>query len=841
VKKIYTLLYRLFSNHYRIIKRSALFDEEYYLKTNREIGSFKENPLIHYIRYGWREGRRPNRLFDGIWYSEKHPESVGIDPLLHYIKFGCSEGKDPNPYFSTSFYSEQYPEYINENTTPLSHYIHKGWREGKNPSSTFNSDGYLEQNPDVAEAGMNPLVHFSEYGIKEGRKYLPFFDIDFSMEDNPSAGNVPILHYIRHGAREGRSPNRFFDPEFYRKTYIEESMTEVEIFLHYIQVGSKKHYRPCALFDPQFYANSYPEYKESERFPLLHYQTLGMAKGYYPCREVAELPRKPVISIITPVYNTDELLLRKSIHSVLYQAYPHWELCLVDDGSSQEHVKRILKAYAKQDRRIKVNILNENRGISEASNAAAAMATGEYIGFLDHDDELSLTALFEIVKAINKQNPDILYTDEDLVNREGRYLHSFYKPDYNSELLLSHNYINHFVAVKRDIFERSGGFSHECDGAQDYDLLLKLTEQTDTVHHLAQTLYHWRAIETSTSLNHTQKVYADVAGRKALESTLQRRKIEAIVKPVKPGYYPYHYNVERKLLTHPPVSLLLVVRDIRDDIAKWINTIVRSTRYPYVEFLCMFMETPNDEMFSSVNTVDPHIKIQEFNGETNMARILNQAVERTQGEHLLFLEQNTEPCNSDWIEMLLGYSQENKTGAVGGLVQFSATSDFQIDALPDLKNNTWGYYRAFFQSCSRHLNGLFCAQNVLAVATDLCMIKRNLFEAVTGFDEDELATIMYDSDICLRLRSKGVENVYTPFCRAVCDKKIVSQVSDEVAANEIAIFRERWKELFEAGDPYYNINRILNAESISRQKWIKWFTGFSITDQEKSKNGMRTV
>lgn len=827
---IVSILYQVFSSHYRTIKRSGLFDKEYYLKTNSEINSFKENPLIHYIKCGWREGRQPNELFNGVWYSEKNPESVGMDPLLHYIRSGSSDGKDPTPYFSTSYYAEQYPEYINKNTTPLAHYIHTGWCEGKNPNPSFDSDGYLEQNPDVAEADMNPLNHYISYGIREGRQYLPFFDVDFYMEDNPSAGNVPVLHYIRHGAREGRSPNRFFDPIFYRDTYVKESLSEVDIYLHYAQVGSKKHYRPCALFDPRFYENTYPEYKGIERFPLFHYQTLGIAKGYYPCREVAELPRKPVVSIVTPVYNTDELLLRKCIHSVLYQAYPHWELCLIDDGSDEKHVKRILKEYAKQDRRIKVNFISENRGISDASNAAAAMATGEYIGFLDHDDELTLNALYKIVGAINNHNSDILYSDEDLVNREGRYLHSFYKPDYNPELLMSHNYINHFVVTKRGLFERAGGFSKECDGAQDYDLLLKLTEQTEKVHHIAQTLYHWRAIETSTSLNHTQKIYADVAGRKALESALQRREIEATVKPVKPGYYPYHYSVERKLLTHPSVSLLLVVRDNRDEVEKWINSIVQSTKYPHVEFLCLFLEALNDEMSTSVNAIDPRMKIQEFKGETNMSKILNQAVDRTQGKHLLFLEQNTEPCNSDWIEILLGYSQKRKTGTVGGLVQFSETNNLQVDALPDLENNTWAYYRAYFQVCSRHLNGLFCAQNVLVVSTDLCMVKRNIFEAVNGFDEDELINIMYDSDFSLRVRKKGVENVYTPSCKAVCKKKIAPFVSNGVATNELAIFRRRWKDLLSVGDPYYNINRILNADSISRQKWKEWFTGISMSD-----------
>jgi len=798
------------------------------LKIISKTNSVEENPLINYIKYGWQESRQPNVLFNCIWYREKNPESVGMDPLLHFIQFGCPDGKDPNPYFSTSYYTEQYPEYINNNTTPLAHYIHTGWREGKNPSPSFDSDGYLKQNPDVAEAGMNPLVHYIRHGKREGRRYLPFFDVDFYMEDNPSAGNTPVLHYIRHGAREGRSPNRFFDPVFYRDTYGKEDLSEVDAFLHYVQVGSKKHYRPCVLFDPRFYADAYPDYKENKRFPLLHYQTFGISEKYYPCREVAELPRKPVISIVTPVYNTDELLLRKCIHSVLYQAYPHWELCLIDDGSDKRHVKRILKEYAKQDRRIKINFFRENRGISETSNAAAAMATGEYIGFLDHDDELTLNALFEIVKAINSFDSDLLYTDEDLINRESRYLDHFFKPNYNSELLLSHNYINHFLVTKRTLFDKVKGFSKKFDGAQDYDLLLKLTEQTENVYHIPLTLYHWRAIEASTSINHTQKKFADAAGKEAMEAARQRREIEGTVNS---GQFNFYYRIERKLLTQPLISIFLVVQDSRAHIEKWVKEIIRYTKYPSVEFLCIFVVPVSDQMLSRVKEIDPRIKVHDFHIEKNISKVLNHAAIRSKGDHLLFLEQNVKPCNQDWIEMLLGYSQENKIGVVGGLIQYSDDSETKINAIPDLENDTWMYYRAFFQASSRHLNGLFCSQNVLVVSTDLCMVKRNLFEAVSGFDEDNLVHIMYDSDFSLRVRKNGVENVYTPSCKAVCKKKIVLPVPNEIAANELAIFRKRWKKVLAVGDPYYNVNRIFNTDGISRHQWIEWFTGFSISDQ----------
>ncbi len=383
--------------------------------------------------------------------------------------------------FDEAYYKNQYPEYKKTDTTPLGHYLNTGWKEGKNPSPVFHSDDYLDQNPDVKKAGVNPLSH-----------------------------------YVFHGIKECRSPNRFFDPIFYKKKYIKKEASRIDGFLHYARKGRKQHHRPNALFDPKFYADAYPEYVKTDYFPLSHYQKAGVYKGFYPCREVADLPNKPIISIVCPVYNTSQSLLQQCIHSVLYQAYPHWELCLVDDGSTDPHVKAILKKYVSRDKRIKTSFLDENLGISDASNEGAALATGEYIGFLDHDDELTLNALYKVVSDINQHNPDILYSDEDLVDHETRHLDYFFKPDYNSELLLSHNYITHFLVTKRALFESVGGFSKECDGAQDYDLMLKLTERSKNIHHIDKTLYHWRAIGESTSINHTKKDYANAAGKKAL-------------------------------------------------------------------------------------------------------------------------------------------------------------------------------------------------------------------------------------------------------------------------------------------------------------------------------------
>ena len=710
-----------------------------------------------------------------------------MDPLLHFIEVGWREGKDPNPYFSTAYYMKNYPESIKPGTNPLTHYLNKGWHERKNPNVFFDSAGYLLQYPDVARAGINPLTH-----------------------------------YINFGTHEGRRLNRFFDPEFYRNNYCNADFSLVDIFLHYEEVGKIKNYRPWALFDPDYYADTYPEYSETNKFPLSHYKKTGVYKGYYPGREVAELKKKPIISIVTPVYNTDALLLNKCIQSVLYQAYPHWELYLVDDGSHKAHIRQILEEYGNLDIRINTVFLDENKGISEASNAGSAMATGDYIGFLDHDDELTLNALYEVAKAINIHDPDILYSDEALMSPESVYLDRFFKPDFNPELLMSHNYIMHLLVARYSLFEKVGGFSKTCDGAQDYDLALKLTEHSKKICHIDEAIYQWRAIDSSTSINHTQKDYANAAGVTALESALLRRKIDAAVLP---GQLQYYYQVKKKIIDRPTIGLMMILNDCNAGTINRLDNLIGRTQYPKLELHCLFFSGITDTMRNKLNGMDFPVIVHDLDERLTMARALNQAVSKTAAHHLIFLNPNIKMARNDWIEIMLGYSQDRMTGAVGGLVHYVGGKAPEINALPDINNVSWQYYHDFFQMCSCHLNGLHCPQNVLSVSTEFCMVKKSLFELVKGFDESSFPTVMYDLDFCLRLRISGIENVYTPYCEAVCDKTSALHIPDDTADREIKSFQERWRKLLIKGDPYYNVNKIIIEKQITRDEWLEWVAG----------------
>ena len=510
------------------------------------------------------------------------------------------------------------------------------------------------------------------------------------------------------------------------------------------------------------------------------------------------MERKPVISIITPVYNTDEQLLRRCINSVLFQAYPQWELCLADDGSEREQVKKLLGEYERFDNRIKVKFLDQNRGISEASNEAASLATGEFIGFLDHDDELAPEALFEVAMAINSVEPDIIYTDEDLINLESRYLDSFYKPGFNNELLLTHNYITHLLVTRRELFAAVGGFSSECAGAQDFDLVLKLTEKAGKIHHIPLPLYHWRASDTSTSVNHTQKTYADEAGKKALLAALSRRLVEAVVEP---GEWKFYYRPRRVISEKPAISLIVYI-DESLSVEKWYAGIKPYLTYEPLEIQIIAADYLRCKDFIEGLSSAPSVTIHNAGDFSSPANLYNWPVWHSEAEHILFVNPGLIPANSDWVKTLLEYSQEKAVGCVTGFIE-QDSKEKDKKALELTAGGPWHQFKQFFVNASRDINNVYCAQNVQAVSVDLCMIKKSLFAEFNGLSENTLNSYFFDVDFCLTLRKYGYENVYTPQCRMSGKVEEQEVISDRDAEGELKEFRKKWKDVLKKGDPLF--------------------------------------
>ncbi|MCI5115918.1 MAG: glycosyltransferase [Candidatus Electrothrix sp. AW1] len=626
-------------------------------------------------------------------------------------------------------------------------------------------------------------------------------DKSFYLRNDPELVRLsidPLVHYMEYGWQERRSPNPLFDPDFYQKTYAEKftlANSNVNVF-----------------------------------HPLEHYQQQGVFAGHYPCQKVADLPNKPIISLLVPVFNIDKELLQRCIHSVQYQAYPHWELCLVDDGSSAPHIRPLLEQYAARDRRIKVSFLEKNSGISLATNKAAELATGEYLGFLDHDDELTLDALYRVVEAINRVDPDVLYSDEELINRQEVLYTRFYKPDYNPELLLCHNYITHFFVTKKSLFRQVGGLLTEYNGAQDYDLALKITEQTKKIHHIRCSLYRWRATKTSTSINHEQKEYAAAAGLKAVQNAVKRRGIQAEVKhsPLK-----YYYQVQRHVKKRCQISVFVRIPDNiaqpREWLRNWLESLLASSDYPYLDYMVLHrgsvekLKELEELLIEQPEKLASPINFYQRNEQETEAAALNRLADNAVGEYLIFLGQGALPQETNWVETLLGYAQTEEYGVVSGFV---AQSDKELKhlAVPDLTDMTCHAYRSLLVHGSSHLNGFHCPQNVITCSFDFCMVKRSSFIEMQGFDAKKFPEYLFDIDFCLRLREVGRKHVFTPYCTALITMPEQKFAATKNWLDEKRDLQRRWRTVLQY-NPYYNENRLLTELKISRKEWLHWIAG----------------
>jgi len=552
----------------------------------------------------------------------------------------------------------------------------------------------------------------------------------------------------------------------------------------------------------------------------VHYLTVGFKEGRNPNLLIEQIQYKPKISIITPVYNGDEKLFRKCIYSLIGQIYTNWELCVVDNGSSKIHIKPILENWAKDDSRVKIKFLKENQGIAEASNKAVSLATGEFIGFLDYNDELTPDALYEFVKAINKNDVDIIYSDEAIINSEGELRDIYYKPDFSPDLLFSHNYITRLLIARKQLFHEVGGFALKYEGAQDYDLVLKLTEKSKKIYHIPKALYNRRAISTSTKINSVSKIYADKRGKMALEAALNRKKIMG---DILYGTIKGVYRVKRKVLSSPLVSIIIPFRDEPDYLQRCIKAILDKTAYQKFEIIGVNNNSKKEETFelmAQLQESDQRIRFYEYNIPFNYSKINNYAVGLASGEYIVLMNNDIEIINSDWIESLLEHSQREDVGAVGAKLYYPHNTIQHAGIILGIAGFAGHSHRFFPRESPGYYNRLMSIQNVSAVTGALLMIKKRLYEEMGGFDEKHLTIALNDVDFCLRLRERGYLNIFTPYCEAIHYESSSRGYEESFEqkkrfAGEIKYFQWKWRDLLADGDPYYNPNLTLDREDFS--------------------------
>lgn len=376
---------------------------------------------------------------------------------------------------------------------------------------------------------------------------------------------------------------------------------------------------------------------------------------------------KPLMTILMPVYNTKPEVLRESIESVLCQAYKKWEFCIVDDASTMPHVRSILEIYARKDPRIRLQFSGSNQGIAATINKAARMASGDYLGVLDHDDELDPLTLFEYVKTINEHpDADCIYCDEDKIDEQGKYCDPWFKSDWNSDLSLSFNYVMHFAVYKRGLFESLGGFRKAYDGSQDYDLLLRVSENTDGIYHIPKILYHWRMGQASIASGPEAKRHIFVKGLAALNDSLKRLGIDATAEEA-PDAWKGVYRLKRKITKPLSCSILVFFYGDLGSLSRLLDSIFSNMPQSNCEVLvCVHSSLEFDQ--NEFSKQYKAIKWVKFSGSDAVPSAFNVGVHQASGDILFFLDETMELISSESYRCLLEHVQREKIGSVGGKV-----------------------------------------------------------------------------------------------------------------------------------------------------------------------------
>jgi O-antigen biosynthesis protein len=522
------------------------------------------------------------------------------------------------------------------------------------------------------------------------------------------------------------------------------------------------------------------------------------------------LPHQPLISVIIPVYNTPEVFLREAIESVISQIYPHWELCIADDASTKAHVRPILEQYQARDHRIKVTFREQNGHISHCSNSALELATGEFIALLDHDDLLSPDALYEVALLLNRQpTADMIYSDEDKLDEQGRLKDPFFKPDWCPDSFLTRMYTCHLGVYRRSIITAIGGFRAGFEGSQDYDLVLRFTEQTNNIFHIPKILYHWRIHNQSAASGSEAKPYAYSAAEKALTEALVRRN-----EPGQALSIPNHlgrYCIRYELAAHPLITIIIPTKDLSTYLDNCLRSIFTKSTYANFEVLVIdnnSIEPITHKVFSYWKQKEPkRFRVLPLNEPFNFSRLNNFAVSHTQNDLLVFLNNDTEVITPDWLEAMAEQAQRPKIGAVGGLLLYSDETIQHAGVVLGIGGVAGHSYRYSPAHVEGYFGQVVCTSNVSAVTAACLMCRREVFDQIGGFDE-VLAVAFNDVDLCLKMLEKDYYNIYLSHVKLYHHESKSRGYEDTPEKQlrfkkEIVYMQHKWRTLIEH-DPCYS-------------------------------------
>jgi len=548
---------------------------------------------------------------------------------------------------------------------------------------------------------------------------------------------------------------------------------------------------------------------------VARYESVDVAALDVARQEVLGWSRRPLISILMPVYNTDERWLRECIESVRRQAYPDWELCIADDASPRPHVRQVLEEYAAADSRIRLCLRAENGHISRSSNSALTMARGEFVALLDHDDLLPPHALLEVARvAVADPEVGVIYSDEDKIDETGIRFDPYFKPAWNPDLFRSQNYLSHFGVYRTSLLHEVGGFREGYEGSQDYDLALRCVERLrdEQIVHIPHVLYHWRAIAGSTARAIDEKSYAVEAGRRALAEHLRRTGVEATVVPSPGGY-----RVERKLGGElPRVELIIPTRDRVDLLRMCVDSILTKTTYPAYAITIVDNGSVEAETLAYFGSLadDPRIRIIHDDRPFNFSRLNNLAVRNVDAEIVGMINNDIEVISPDWLQEMVSHAVRPEVGAVGAMLYYPHDAIQHAGVIIGMHGVAGHVYSGAARGHNGQMGRARLVQNLSAVTAACMLVRRDLWDEVGGLDET-LTVAFNDIDFCLRLREAGYLNVWTPFAELYHHESASRGYEDtpEKKARferEIATMCERWTPWY-ASDPAHNPNLSLYA------------------------------
>lgn len=757
-----------------LVSGSGLFSPTYAKRhVSKERQSLFEADPVRYFLNDKTFSIKPHPLFDTKWYYQEYLSeiSTNMHPLVHYISVGISKGNRPN----YAFIPEWYLSYLSKaelkkaENNPVLHYHRVGWKAGACPHPMFSPSWYISQHADVKNSNIEPLSHYLDLGCKEQRKFHPLMDSKYYSRFSGDQSTV-LDHFWRLGVLEGHAPH--------------------ELLYYPSQRSDRKSpYRvPAKLDGLQAW---------------VAVNAINTRRDIHVRTAINSTENPPLLSVVVPVYDPPLDVFRNAINTVLSQSYTNFELIIVDDASKNKYVRSEISRLETSDSRVKTIFHSSNRHISHSTNDAVNAASGEYIVFFDHDDVMMPHALGILAFFIrHHDSPDVLFSDDCRTDISGANIQAArFKPSWSPETLLSYSYASHLRAVKRATYHEVGGTRIGLEGSQDHDMFLRLAAAKVTATHIPYVLYGRRAVPGSTALSGAEKPYAFDAGRAAVKDAFAHRGMEVDV--TRPDWaIRSNLGIYKPIMPHsgPRVTLIVPTRNNMRTLVRLIRSLPL-TLYTNYDLLIVDNQSDDPDTISYLKQIPYNVvTVPNKDNDFNFSYLNNTAVRSIDTEFVLFLNDDTEVLSPDWLSQMMGWAQLDNVGVVGARLLFG---DRRVQHGGVSPSQTVGYtmFRGLAGAEHGYLSLASVARNCSAVTAACMLTRRDLFEELGGFDEENFGVAFNDVDYCLRVREAGLRVVYCGEAELFHHEGTSRPKKDKPA--EIAAFKTKYRDFV---DPYLNPN-----------------------------------